>query len=198
MMWLTLLQNNHLLPVNVKKSKKLIWLVIILVVKGMLVIQMLGFILMNWNQTNDRQGAMKINCIKTSIGFVPCGEIEAEKASKFGDGEIVTIDIKTEKRQRTKLQNRSLHSYLGQMSKKLNAAGYDFKQVVKLPVSFTTENMKEYMFHPVMTKMYPDIESTKDLTTVQLQSVYEAFNGALAIRFEVSGDWPNRFNGGIA
>ena len=82
------------------------------------------------------------------------------------------------------------------MAGELNGAGYDFKKVVKLPVSFTKENMKKYMFHPVMTQMYPDVLSTKDLTSKQMQEVYEVFNAAIAIRFDVSGDWPNYHNNG--
>jgi len=99
-------------------------------------------------------------------------------------------------KKRTPQQNKCLHSYLGQIATELNEAGYDFKQVVKLPVTFTTDNMKEYLFKPVMSLMFPDIESTTDLTTKQLQEVYEVFNAAIADRFSVSGDWPNYENKG--
>ena len=97
---------------------------------------------------------------------------------------------------RTAQQNKCLHSYLGQIAIELNEAGYDFKKVVKLPVTFTTENIKEFMFSPIMSLMYPDVESTTELTTIQMQKVYETFNSAIAERFSVSGDWPNRFNNG--
>jgi len=97
---------------------------------------------------------------------------------------------------RTQQQNKCLHSYLGQLADSLNARGDDFKKVVKLPVSFTTENIKDYMFKPVMNAMYPEIESTTDLTTKQMQKVYEVFNNAMAERLCISGDWPNYENKG--
>ena len=97
---------------------------------------------------------------------------------------------------RTIQQNKCLHSYLSQIAEKLNGSGQDFKKVVQLPVSFTMENTKEYMFKPVMNILYPDIESTTELDTKQLQNVYEVFNAAIATRFGVSGDFPDRFNGG--
>ena len=139
---------------------------------------------------------MKLSVIKIQgVGFICASDEDAAKLNKIGDGEILEISVDIDD-SRTKKQNRCLHSYLGQMAKKLNKAGYDFKQVVKLPVSFTTSNMKEYMFKPVMTKTYPEIKSTTELTTKQMQDVYEGFNAAMADRLGVSGSWPDRFNGG--
>ena len=44
--------------------------------------------------------------------------------------------------------------------------------------------------------MYPNVKSTKDLKTTELQKVYETFNREVGIRLGVSADWPDRFNGG--
>lgn len=128
---------------------------------------------------------------KTSSGFI---SLSAELLN-LEDGKEYEINIVTEK-SRTNLQSACLHSYLGQIAKKLNEAGYDFKEVVKLPVSFTTDNVKLNMFHPVMKAMYPHINSTTGLSTIQLQEVYEVFNAAMAERLSVSGMFPDRFNGG--
>ncbi len=97
---------------------------------------------------------------------------------------------------RTQQQNKCLHSYLSQIADQMNDAGIDFKMTVQLPVSFTMENMKEYMFKPIMRGMYPDIDSTSELTTKQLQLVYERFNAAISTRFGVGGDFPNYDNEG--
>ncbi len=78
----------------------------------------------------------------------------------------------------------------------MNDAGIDFKATVQLPVSFTMRNMKEYMFKPIMTLLYPDVKSTADLTTKEMQKVYDVFNAAIAERFGVSGDWPSYGNEG--
>jgi len=101
--------------------------------------------------------------------------------------------------QRTVKQNKCLHSYCSQLADALNAAGYDFNdgKVIKLPVSFTMENVKEYMFKKVMVSLYPEIESTADLDTKQLQWVYENLNNFTASHFEIGLDWPDRFNAGI-
>ena len=63
--------------------------------------------------------------------------------------------------------------------------------VVKLPIRQTKENVKENMFKPVMNALYPDIKSTTDLSTTQMQHVYEVFNVAMGERLGVSADWPS-------
>jgi len=101
--------------------------------------------------------------------------------------------------QRTLPQNRCLHSYCEQLADKLNAAGYDFNdgKVIRLPVQFTRENVKEYMFKKVMKSLYPDKESTRELDTQEIQWVYENLNRFTSDSFGVGVDWPDRFNGGI-
>ena len=49
----------------------------------------------------------------------------------------------------------------------------------------------------VMVSLYPEIESTADLDTKQLQWVYENLNNFTASHFEIGLDWPDRFNAGI-
>lgn len=85
----------------------------------------------------------------------------------------------------------SLHVYLEQIAQDFNDAGYDLKEIVTLPIRFTKDNVKENLFKVYMNKMYPDIESTEDLTPTQLQHVYEAFNAAISQRFGVGRDWPH-------
>ena len=52
------------------------------------------------------------------------------------------------------------------------------------------------MFKRVMKSLYPDKDSTTELTTVQVQDVYENLNRFTAERFGVGLQWPDRFNGG--
>jgi len=95
--------------------------------------------------------------------------------------------------QRTPPQNRSLHKYCNDLAHELNMAGYDFNdgRVIRLPVSFTKENTKKYIFHRVMRSLYPDIDSTADLTTVQMQDVYENVNRITAEQWGISVPWPS-------
>jgi len=106
-------------------------------------------------------------------------------------GDILECEIKQKSTSRTVLQNRSLHKYLTQIAQDLADAGLDMREVVKLPINPTLENVKENLFHPVMTAMYPEINSTKDLDTKQIQAVYEVFNSAMGERLGVSRDWPS-------
>ena len=92
---------------------------------------------------------------------------------------------------RTPKMNNSLHRYLTIIAEQLADSGQDMRQIVKLPITPTMENVKENMFHPVMTALFPEVESTADLTTVQMQKVYEVFNEALAQRLGVSAEWPS-------
>ena len=92
---------------------------------------------------------------------------------------------------RTPKQNRAYWKYLRSLADDLNDAGIDFKTSVRLPVRFTAENMHEYMFTPVMQSLYPDKQSTTELSTVEMQEVYDTFNAAVGQRVGVSRDWPS-------
>lgn len=91
---------------------------------------------------------------------------------------------------RTSLQNRSLHKYLGMIAEALADSGQDMRKLVKLPIRPTTENVKENMFKPVMTALYPDKTSTTELSTTEIQQVYEHFNAAVSERLGVGFPWP--------
>jgi len=94
-------------------------------------------------------------------------------------------------KQRTNLQNRALHKYLTWIAEDLAASGQDMRQIVKLPIRPTMENVKESMFRPVMQALYPDKESTTDLDTKELQHVYEVFNAAMSERLGVGREFPS-------
>ena len=95
---------------------------------------------------------------------------------------------------RTPKQNNCLHEYCEELARKLNEAGYDFNdgKIIRLPVSFTKENVKEYMFKRVMRALFPDKESTTELTTVQVQEVYENMSRFIGDSFGVHVSWPSQ------
>ena len=97
---------------------------------------------------------------------------------------------------RTQQQNKCLHSYLTQVAAEMDAAGLDMRAVITVPIKPTLENVKHEMFKPVMRKTFPGVESTTELTTIQMQEVYEGFNAAIAQSLGISGDWPNYENKG--
>ena len=103
-----------------------------------------------------------------------------------------------DKQPRTLKQNKCAHSYCGQLADALNDAGYDFNdgKVIRLPVAFTPENVKESMFKKVMTSLYPDKVSTTELNTEEMQCVYDNLNRFTSDLFGIGLDWPDRHNGG--
>ncbi len=131
--------------------------------------------------------------VTEDYALIPVGEkgIKYVYGKKPGDELECTLVRHNIETRRTILQNKSLHLYLTMIADQLSEAGLDMREVVKLPVTPTTDNVKEMMFKPVMTAMHPDITSTTKLSTKQMQAVYETFNVAMAERLGVSADWPS-------
>ncbi len=92
---------------------------------------------------------------------------------------------------RSNQQNRSLHKYLEWVAEAMADAGYDMRQVVKLPIRPNMNNIKEEMFKPVMANLYPDKTSTTELSTTEMQDVYETFNLAISEKLGIGFDWPS-------
>ena len=99
---------------------------------------------------------------------------------------------------RTLKQNDCLHEYCKQLSEALNDAGYDFNdgKVIRLPVAFTADNVKEAMLKKVMVSLYPGKTSTTQLSTVEMQDVYENLNRFTSSSWGIGLEWPSHDNGG--
>lgn len=97
--------------------------------------------------------------------------------------------------QRTTTQNASLHVYTKLLADGLNDAGYDVNTTITVPVSFTSETVKEYMFKPIMRALYPEKVSTTELSTTEIQEVYENLNRLTGEKFGVSMPWPSNEDG---
>ncbi len=130
--------------------------------------------------------------ITPDYGYIPIDEEGIAYTYKKKPGDIINCTISQETGKRTGLQNKSLHKYLTNIAQQLADSGQDMRQIVKLPITPTTDNVKENMFKPVMTALYPDKTSTTELSTIEIQKCYEVFNAAMGERLGVSADWPNR------
>ncbi len=97
----------------------------------------------------------------------------------------------TDETQRTTLQNNSLHKWAELLAVALDESGYDMKEVVSLPIRPTKENVKANIIHSIMTALYPEIKSTKDLSTTQIQEVYKVADRAMGERFGIHVPWPS-------
>jgi len=96
--------------------------------------------------------------------------------------------------ERTNQQNKALHLWLEMLADALNDAGYSVndKIVFKAEISFTKENLKESAVRPVMTALFPEIESTAKLSKTQIQDVYMHVDRAISERTGISIPWPTQ------
>jgi len=133
--------------------------------------------------------------LSDDLELVPHDEATQKYILNRKAGDVLVGDIKIFKDdKRTLTQNGCLHEFIADLSSELNGAGFDVKQVITVSVDFTPETVKKYMVHPIMKALFPDIESTADLSTKQISEVYENLNRLTAEKFGISCAWPSRLN----
>lgn len=98
-----------------------------------------------------------------------------------------------EKPKRTDIQNRSMHKLFTMMADEFNTKGLEMKVVLKpeYKLWWTTENVKEHLWKPVMKAMY-NIDSTTELTTDQVSKVYEQIMKVIGEKFGVYLEFPSK------
>ena len=94
---------------------------------------------------------------------------------------------------RTSAQNRAVHKWLREVASKLDDAGYEASETITVPISFTEEIVKEYMFKPVARAMYGR-KSTTALTSDEMRSVIAQMERLFAEKFGVTVPFPSREN----
>jgi len=114
---------------------------------------------------------------------------------KHGSVDVVIGEQSEEEKQRSALQNSSLHKYCANISGDMNAAGYtqrqlvgSFKQGFELPV---TPAMIKDIFREVGKAMFKK-DSTRKLTTVEIQKVYEVVDARFGEITGIRSEWPSR------
>lgn len=95
---------------------------------------------------------------------------------------------------RTSQQNKALWKYCALLAKALNDAGldqrtYPFKDELSIP--FSKESVMSIFWRPVQTAMLGK-SSTRDLTTKEVNLVYEAIDRAMSERTGVHVEFPSR------
>ena len=93
---------------------------------------------------------------------------------------------------RTDRQNRALHLLFTHLADELNSAGYDMRRTLKesIDIPWTKESIKEYMWKPVM-KIQLGKKSTTDLTTQEIDEVFETINRYLGEKFGIHVQFPS-------
>lgn len=104
-----------------------------------------------------------------------------EEFIRKNDGEI--IEIKLKDNSRTARQNNALHAYFALVATELSQAGIDVVTFLKRPVeiAFTPILVKEMLWRTCQ-KLTLNKESTKNLTTKEVNQVYDVMNRVLADR----------------
>ena len=122
--------------------------------------------------------------------------IEFLKNINLGDHPSIRVEVMFQdlerKPKRTLLQNSSYWKWLALLSDGLNDAGYDLtdKVVIKVPVSFTKDNLHENTCKPVMNALWPEISSTSQLSTTQMSRLYNEVDLVISQRTGVHVPWP--------
>ena len=94
--------------------------------------------------------------------------------------------------QRTIQQNKSLHLWLTLLADALNDSGQCLGdgRLVRLPIRFTPENLKETVLRPYMESLW-GITSTTKLDTTQIKELYKDLDLICAERTGVHIEWPS-------
>lgn len=95
-------------------------------------------------------------------------------------------------KQRTLTQNRSLHLFFTHVAAALNMAGFDMKRTLRhdIEIPWDERSVKEYLWRPVQDAQLGK-ESTTELTTKDIDTIYETLNRYLGERTGVHVPFPS-------
>lgn len=79
-------------------------------------------------------------------------------------------------------QQKSLHLFCRLLADELNGAGLDMKVVLKpsIDISWTKDNIKEYIWKPIMYSLYQKKSTTKLLKKSEIDGVWKEISRHLA------------------
>lgn len=96
---------------------------------------------------------------------------------------------------RTLTQNKALHKYLELVAHELQNGGHTMQDVVSkinmCEIPPTTRTVKEIIFKPIQEAVLGK-KSTTELTTAEVNQVYEVMSMFLAKEFEISLPFPSQ------
>lgn len=94
--------------------------------------------------------------------------------------------------QRTTLQNRALHLYFTLIAGALNDAGLDMRKVLKpgVDIPWSGKTVKEHLWKPVL-KAQLHKDSTTEMTTKEIDLIFDTINRYLGEKFGIHEDWPS-------
>jgi hypothetical protein len=121
------------------------------------------------------------NDARQALKALPSGDIQIEYGAS---------------NKRTGKQNSCLYEFFENIANACNDSGQEMEvssPVLSKPVTvrWTKESVKEYIWRPVQVAMFPDTQSTTDLTTVELMRVTEQLQHFLVTRFTINVEFPS-------
>ena len=97
--------------------------------------------------------------------------------------------------QRTNKQNNALHKYLSNVADRLDSEGHTMQDVVgairRAEIRPTQNALKEVVWKPLQ-KIILGKESTTELTTAEVDRVYEIMNAWLGREFQIHEPFPSK------
>ena len=94
--------------------------------------------------------------------------------------------------QRTKQQNKALHVLFQLLADELNTAGLDMRKTLKpgVDIPWGPVAIKEFMWRPIMEAQLGK-RSTTEMTTVEIDEVFDTINKHLGERFGLHVPFPS-------
>lgn len=109
------------------------------------------------------------------------------------DGNITKKDLESkEYPKRTKQQNKAMHVLFNMYAGELNGAGLDMRKTLKesIEIPWTGAGVKEWIWKPIQ-KALLNKDSTTELTTVEIDEVFETLNRYMGERHGLSVHFPS-------
>lgn len=102
------------------------------------------------------------------------------------------IEMKEVGKTRTTRQNSAIHVYFELLARALSEAGLDMRKTLKpgVEIPWSGNTVKDYLFRPIM-KAQTGKDSTTELTTKEIDAVYDTLNRHLDEKFGVTVGFPS-------
>ena len=123
---------------------------------------------------------------------------ECERVMKPGGFYIVEIADTTDAKSLSWQQMKSIHLWLGQVARKMSESGIDMKTIFDsmrngFQVEPTKELLKESLWRP-MQQAVLDVSSTRELSSSDVNAIYERLNSFFNREFGIRIPFPDRYN----
>ena len=105
---------------------------------------------------------------------------------------LPVIDCHQFENPRTSAQNRAIHLFFTQLADALNDAGFDMKKTIQMDIPWTGYGVKEYIWRPTQEWLFGK-KSTTELTSKDIDKLYEVINRAIGERTGVHVAFPSRY-----